>query len=251
MINVKFAKLHPDATIPVFAKSGDAGMDLTVVSVEKINDPVKGDFYEYKFGLACEIPYGYVGFLFPRSSISRTDLSLSNAVGVLDSGYRGEIGARFKRTSQSPRIFGVGERAIQMVVLKLPEVNVMEVSFAELSKSERGTGGFGSSGKQDWLAKTRERSELEVLRADNKRLKKENTELKRRASRLEKRSQRVEDVEEFFEEMAFEEAAINKTQFKDKNSCPECLEGMLVTSDLGVRTMVTCNKCKYRKSSKK
>lgn len=147
MINVKFAKLNPDAVIPSFAKAGDAGMDLTVVSVEKINDPVKGDYYEYKFGLACEIPSGFVGLLFPRSSISRTDLSLTNAVGVLDSGYRGEIGARFKRTVQSPRIFGAGERAIQLVVLKLPEVNVMEVDFSELSTSERGAGGFGSSGK--------------------------------------------------------------------------------------------------------
>lgn len=147
MIDVKFAKLNQDAVIPSFAKVGDAGMDLTVVSVEKINDSMKGDFYEYKFGLACEIPTGYVGLLFPRSSISRTDLSLSNAVGVLDSGYRGEIGARFKRTTVSPRIFSVGERAIQMVVLQLPKVNVMEVQFSELSTSERGNGGFGSSGK--------------------------------------------------------------------------------------------------------
>lgn len=147
MINVKFAKLNPDAEIPQYAKPGDAGLDLVVTSVEKINDPVKGDYYEYKFGLACELPAGYVGLLFPRSSISRTDLALSNAVGVLDSGYRGEIGARFKRTTASPRVFRVGERAIQMVVLKLPEVNVMEVEFSELSTSERGSGGFGSSGK--------------------------------------------------------------------------------------------------------
>lgn len=147
MINVKFAKLNPDAEIPQYARPGDAGLDLVVTSVEKINDLVKGDYYEYKFGLACEIPTGFVGLLFPRSSISRTDLSLSNAVGVLDSGYRGEIGARFKRTTQSPRVFGVGERAIQMVILKLPEVNVIEVEFSELSKTERDNGGFGSSGK--------------------------------------------------------------------------------------------------------
>lgn len=147
MINVKFAKLHPDAIIPSFAKAGDAGLDLHVVSVERIQDPVKGDFYDYKFGIACEIPPGFAGFLFPRSSISRTDLSLSNSVGCVDSGYRGEIGARFKRTAASPRIYGVGERAVQMVVLEIPKVNVMEVEFSELSKTERGSGGFGHSGK--------------------------------------------------------------------------------------------------------
>ena len=147
MINVKFAKLHPDAQIPQFAKQGDAGMDLTVVSVEKVTCSVKGDYYDYKFGIACEIPTGFAGLLFPRSSTSRTDLLLSNSVGVIDSGYRGEIGARFKRTASSPRIFGAGERAVQMVILKLPEVNVVEVTKEELSKTERGTGAFGSSGK--------------------------------------------------------------------------------------------------------
>lgn len=146
MINVKFAKLHPDAIIPSFARVGDAGLDLHVVSCERVTDPLKGDFYEYKFGLSVELPPGYVGLMFPRSSISRTDLMLSNHVGVIDSSYRGELQGRFKRTTASPRIYGVGERAIQMIVVKLPEINIIEVSPEELSKTERGNGGFGSSG---------------------------------------------------------------------------------------------------------
>lgn len=98
------------------------------------------------------------------------------------------------------------------------------------------------------MAKSRERSEVEQLRADNKRLKKENNELKRRASRLEKRSHRVEDLEEMIEDMAYEQT---EKFIPRNNKCPECLEGNLENVDLGVRTMTKCSKCTYRKSSKK
>src|SRR5882724_8747160 len=86
-LNVKFAKLNPEAVIPSYAKPGDAGLDLTAISMkEKTEDNVS--YYEYEFGLSVEIPEGHVGFIFPRSSITKTDLTLSNAVGVIDSGYR-------------------------------------------------------------------------------------------------------------------------------------------------------------------
>ena len=87
-INIK--KLHPDAVIPRYAKPGDAGMDLTAVDVSSDYSCLT-----YKTGLAIEIPEGYVGLLFPRSSVYKTGQQLSNCVGVIDSGYRGEIMMKF------------------------------------------------------------------------------------------------------------------------------------------------------------
>lgn len=80
MLEVKIKKLIPESVIPTYAKPGDAGMDLTAVSME-----TKGKYIEYGTGLSLEIPEGYVGLIFPRSSISKTVLGLSNAVGVIDS----------------------------------------------------------------------------------------------------------------------------------------------------------------------
>lgn len=145
-MNVKFAKLHPDAVIPSYAKQGDAGLDLTAIGMEyKRTDKI--DFYEYDFGLAVEIPPGFVGLVFPRSSITKTDLFLSNAVGVIDSGYRGKLTARFRKTTGSPHTYSVGDRVCQMVIIPYPSIEVEEVPYEDLSKTERGTGGFGSSGR--------------------------------------------------------------------------------------------------------
>src|SRR5690606_10497369 len=91
-MKVKIKRLHPQAVIPSYAKPGDAGMDLTATS--KSYD--ENGNVVYGTGLAFEIPEGYVGLLFPRSSNSKTDLILSNSVGVLDSGYRGEVMFKFK-----------------------------------------------------------------------------------------------------------------------------------------------------------
>lgn len=149
-IKIKFKKLHPDAQLPKRAKEGDAGMDIICVD--------KGEFtsrgVEYSTGLAMEIPHGYVGYLFPRSSICKTDLSLSNAVGVVDSGYRGEVKAIFNINMGPPnsnysvydrRVYQKGDRIIQLVVMPIPAV---ETEWAdELSDSERGQGSFGSTGK--------------------------------------------------------------------------------------------------------
>lgn len=93
-MQVKIKKLHPKAVIPNYAKSGDAGMDLVITEIINEN---KYDI-SYGFGLSMEIPEGFVGLIFPRSSIRKYDLILSNAVGVIDSGYRGELQATFKKT---------------------------------------------------------------------------------------------------------------------------------------------------------
>ncbi|HEY5235416.1 MAG TPA: hypothetical protein VIJ14_04485, partial [Rhabdochlamydiaceae bacterium] len=98
-MKVKFKKLSEDAILPSYAKPGDAGMDITATSDGIFNRSEEGDLWyyvEYKTSLSVEIPEGYIGLIFPRSSISKSALVLANSIGVIDSGYRGEIGFRFK-----------------------------------------------------------------------------------------------------------------------------------------------------------
>lgn len=137
-MNVKIKKLVPEAVIPTYAKYGDAGMDLTCVEIN-----VTDNYYEYKTGLAMEIPEGYVGLLFPRSSNSKMQLLLCNSVGVIDSGYRGEVALRFKRINSIGGRYNVGDRVGQIIILPYPDISFEEVE--ELNSSERGEGGFGST----------------------------------------------------------------------------------------------------------
>lgn len=141
-VMVKVKKLDPNAVIPSYSKVGDAGMDLTITKeIENTSFSVS-----YGFGIAMEIPKGYVGLVFPRSSVRNQDLILSNCVGVIDSGYRGEIQATFKKTNGLDSLkYNVGERGAQIIILPYPQVFMTEVP--ELSNSERGEGGFGSTGK--------------------------------------------------------------------------------------------------------
>ena len=139
-MKVKIMKLDAGARIPKYAKCGDAGMDLYAVT-ESFDD--HGN-YVYGTGLAMEIPKGYVGLIFPRSSISKTAHSLRNAVGVIDSGYRGEIILKFDINTLNSPVYKVGDRIAQIIILPYPEIE-FEQSW-ELSKTQRGSGGFGSSG---------------------------------------------------------------------------------------------------------
>ena len=88
---------------------------------------------------------GYFGLAVPRSSNSKKDLLLTNSVGVIDSGYRGEVIAVFKKTKYLAEAYKVGERFAQLVILPYPEIELEEAE--ELSVTERGTGGYGSTGK--------------------------------------------------------------------------------------------------------
>ena len=139
---VKVKKLDPNAVIPSYSKVGDAGMDLTITKeIENTSFSVS-----YGFGIAMEIPKGYVGLVFPRSSVRNQDLILSNCVGVIDSGYRGELQATFKKTQGLDSIkYKVGERGAQIIILPYPTIYMTEVP--ELLDTERGSGGFGSTGK--------------------------------------------------------------------------------------------------------
>jgi dUTP pyrophosphatase len=103
----------------------------------------------YGVGLAIEIPEGYVGLIFPRSSNAKTDLYLTNHVGVVDSGYRGEIMFKFRKSNviknfQEARLYHVGERVGQLMIIPYPQIELEEVE--ELSSTERGNGGYGSTG---------------------------------------------------------------------------------------------------------
>ena len=168
MQELKFKKLHPKAVLPTYAKPGDAGMDLVATEIISNSD----QYYEVKFGLAVEIPEGKVGLLFPRSSVTKKDLILKNCVGVIDSGYRGEITARFDVSpifvyrllltalngiaeaerfidlqatpseefidlAASAKQYEEGDKVVQLIIFDIPQFK--SVWAETLSDSERGT----------------------------------------------------------------------------------------------------------------
>lgn len=160
-MKVKIKRLNDKAVIPVKAHVTDAGFDL--VATSRTVDP-DGNIV-YGTGLAFEIPEGHVGYIFPRSSISKKNIILTNAVGVIDAGYRGEVTFKFKANTQvglykSPeneyffhksiafldgKIYEVGDRIGQLIIMPIPDIELEEVD--ELSTTDRGTGGYGSTGK--------------------------------------------------------------------------------------------------------
>lgn len=140
IVNIK--KLSDDAIIPSYAHATDAGMDLTTTGVE-----YKDGNFIYHTDLAFEVPEGYVMLLFPRSSNRKTEAYLTNSVGVIDSGYRGEVMVTFKSRDREIVVppYNVGDRIAQVIILPYPKITFNEVE--ELSDSDRGTGGHGSTGK--------------------------------------------------------------------------------------------------------
>ena len=147
-MKVRIKKLHEGAKVPSYSKEGDAGLDFTAVEISRDN---VGNI-TYHTGLAVEIPQGYVGLLFPRSSISKKQQFLTNGVGVIDSSYRGEIMAKFKPVMGSYETilelfesneYEIGDRVVQLLIIPYPQIELEEVE--ELSDTERGYGGFGST----------------------------------------------------------------------------------------------------------
>lgn len=171
-MKVAIKKLRPKAVIPAYSTEGAAGMDLTAVSVEfdKYGNKV------YHTGLAFEIPKGYAGFIFPRSSNAKTSLWLTNSVGVIDSDYRGEVTMKYKSSlrvittlkiwfkllfrkkkglSEEDGVdvtniwdnddYKAGDRVGQIVILPYPQIEFIETDV--LSETQRGAGGYGSTGR--------------------------------------------------------------------------------------------------------
>ena len=141
MLEIKFKKLVETAKIPTKAHPTDAGADLTAVSREW-NEELK--CWVYGTGIATEIPEGYVGLVFPRSSIRKYTLAQCNAVGVIDSSYRGEIMVSYKLTSDVEKIYNIGDKIAQLIILPYPEVSYTEVE--SLSETDRRENGHVSSG---------------------------------------------------------------------------------------------------------
>lgn len=142
-MQVRFAKSSPFAVEPIKATDGAAGYDLTALTMDIVTDM----YIEYDTGIAMEIPEGYVGLLFPRSSVSKKQLIMANSVGVIDSDYRGTIKVRFK---YSPGIgeeerYVVGDRVAQIVIIPHPKITFTEARLS--SETKRGDGGFGSTGE--------------------------------------------------------------------------------------------------------
>jgi len=138
-MKVMIKKLHPDAVIPKYAKPGDAGLDLTAVDIV-----ADGTTLTYKTGLAVEIPFWHVGLLFPRSSVYKTGQTLTNCVGVIDSGYRGEIMMKFTLSPYSQE-YEIGDRVGQLLIIPYPRIDFVETD--ELIPTERGDKGYGSTGR--------------------------------------------------------------------------------------------------------
>ena len=153
---LQFKKLHNDVVLPCKVHGTDAGLDLTAISIE-----FKDDIVIYGTGIAVEVPIGYVGLIYPRSSIYKYDLILANHVGVIDSEYRGEIKFIFrcleslKQLSKNyynpsirldyPKIYDIGDRIGQLILT--PIVLTIPSFVDELSDTTRNVGGFGSTGK--------------------------------------------------------------------------------------------------------
>lgn len=145
-MEVKIKILEADAMPPKYAKDGNAGMDIIATRI--INENI----FQIRFGtgIAIEIPEGYVGLVFPRSSIRNYDMNMSNSVGIIDSTYRGEIQVTFNKLDVdhnecSDEYYQIGDKVAQLIIMPYPKIEFKVVE--ELSSTERGHNGHGSTGK--------------------------------------------------------------------------------------------------------
>ena len=143
MIEVAIRRLRPEATLPVRAYSGDAGIDLSSCARVEL---APGERALVPTGLAVAIPDGYAGYVQPRSGLAaRHGISIVNSPGLVDAGYRGELLVNLLNTdAREPFVVEPGMRIAQLVVLEVADVELVEVD--ELPETERGVRGTGSSG---------------------------------------------------------------------------------------------------------
>jgi dUTP pyrophosphatase len=138
-VNVKFRKLHPDAAVPTYGTEKASGIDL--YALEVVPRPYGADV---KTGIAIELPEGYEAQVRPRSGLSRKGWMA--VFGTIDEDYRGDIGITLYNVSDKHDVHfpKAGERVAQLVIVPVVRANLVEVE--ELSDTQRGTGGFGSTG---------------------------------------------------------------------------------------------------------
>lgn len=136
-MKIKIKKIAENCVLPTRSNPDDAGLDCVATSVN-----VTEDFIEYGLGFQVEIPKGYFGALAPRSSITKYDLMVKNSIGIIDSGYRGEV--KLRTMPFGEKVYKAGDRVCQLIILPLPEVEIVEVD--ELDVENDRLGGFGSTG---------------------------------------------------------------------------------------------------------
>lgn len=138
--------MESNAVLPTQAHTGDAGYDLTATRITQELDDAGKVVLVYHTDLAVEIPEGYVGLFMMRSSIATKSIVLTNAAGVIDSNYRGELMGKFKITTDSlPRVYQPGDKFAQLVIV--PCLSEPSGFVDELSSTERGENGYGSTDK--------------------------------------------------------------------------------------------------------
>ena len=143
-MQIKFKKLTDGAKVPSFASVGSAGADLYSLPGEALEIP-SGEARLVHTGIALQIPVGYVGLIFARSGLAtKRGLAPSNKVGVIDSDYRGEIMVSLFNQSKDTQTVEGGERVAQISIVPYLSCEFIEVD--ELEQTERGSGGFGSTG---------------------------------------------------------------------------------------------------------
>lgn len=143
-MKVRIKKVHPDARMPRYATAGAACFDLAALDGAEIPPTFSGGL---RTGLACEVPTGHVMLIFSRSGHGfKSGVRLSNAVGVIDSDYRGEIGVKLHNDGDAPFLVAPGDRIAQALILPVEQVEFIEVD--DLSDTDRGAKGFGSTGSQ-------------------------------------------------------------------------------------------------------
>lgn len=148
---LKVKKLSEKAVLPIRAHKDDAGLDLTATRVTTELNECGQLILVYHTDIAIEIPEGYFGLLVCRSSISKKSLALTNCVGIIDSNYRGEVTAKFKTTTDVvPAVYNVGERFAQLLILPVPQIDIEEAE--ELTETDRGEGGYGSTGDKELIS---------------------------------------------------------------------------------------------------
>ena len=145
LIYVRFKKLTDTAMTPTKGSAFAAGYDL-YADTDRDIVVQPGEVVPFYAGIALEIPEGYFGAIYPRSGLAtKFGLRLPNCVGIVDADYRGNVGIPLRNDSEHPVTVVAHERIAQIVFQKCPDVALYEAD--NLSKTERGTGGFGSSGR--------------------------------------------------------------------------------------------------------
>jgi dUTP pyrophosphatase len=140
-MTIQFKKLAPEAVIPHYAHTGDAGMDVVTTETHTL---APQEHYAFATGLAMQLPDGYVALVWDKSGRAVKE-GLKTMAGVIDSGYRGEIKIALLNTTTSPVTINAGEKIAQMLIQQIERPEIQEAS--DLSDTARGTGGFGSTGK--------------------------------------------------------------------------------------------------------